>query len=192
MIRFALFQQVSQCVLGYWMACDTEQFVPHDYAVSVWAQKIRDSETLACQRMRYLGFGLTWIASKFDGYSPASTVAFTQSQLGNFSQDCQTQITADSTPSSSLELMIAKCLYWILVPLFQYISAMVLADTFQYFTHRAFHVNRWLYSELTPDCPFMADLTKFTQQNIFTQCTMIYMCLLPTAPSTIIHWRPSQ
>lgn len=43
-------------------------------------------------------------------------------------------------------VVIAKLIYWVLVPLFQYAAAMVLADTMQYFTHRVFHVNRWLYS----------------------------------------------
>lgn len=44
------------------------------------------------------------------------------------------------------DVVIAKLVYWILVPLLQYAAAMVLADTMQYFTHRVFHLNRWLYS----------------------------------------------
>lgn len=174
------------------MADDTEQFIPHEYAIAAWAQKIRYSKALASQWIRYLGFGLTGIPTNFKGYGFASTVAFTQSQMGNLSQEYQAQSAVQSISSSSLELMTAKCVYWILVPLFQYISAMVLADTFQYFTHRAFHVNKWLYSELTYNCPQMTDLTNIVEQNIFTRCTMIYTCLLRTAPSIIIHWRPSQ
>ena len=192
MIKFALIQQAAQCLLGYWMSDDTEQFIPHEYVIAAWAQKIRCSEALASQWIRYLGFGPTWIpfSSKGCGYAP--TVAFTHSRVGNSSQDYTAQFTIESLPYSSLEMMTAKCVYWILVPLFQYVSAMVLADTFQYFTHRAFHVNKWLYSELPLNCSFMTNLTNVVKQSIFTRCIMIYTCLLRTVPSTIIHWRPSR
>lgn len=141
------------------MSDDTEQFIPHEYVIAGWAQKIRYSEALASQWIRYLGFGLTWIPSNSKGYGSAPTVAFTHSQVGNSSQDCPAQFSVESLPYSSLELMTAKCVYWIILPLVQYISAMVLADTFQYFTHRAFHVNKWLYSELPAKCFFMTSLT---------------------------------
>ncbi len=184
-------QQAAQCLLGYWMSDNSKQFIPHEYVIAAWAQKIRYSEALASQWIRYLGFGLTWIPSNLNAYGPASTVAFTHGRVGNSSQDYSAQFAVESIPSP-LDLMTAKCIYWILMPLFQYISAMVLADTFQYFTHRAFHVNKWLYSELTPNFPCMTDLTNNVTQSIFTRCTMIYMCLLRMVPSTIIHWRPSQ
>lgn len=51
-------------------------------------------------------------------------------------------------PFTPKELLVAKAIYWTVFPLCQYVVAMILADTFQYFTHRAFHVNKWLYSEL--------------------------------------------
>ena len=174
------------------MADDSEHFIPHDYAIAAWVQTVRYSEAVASQWIRYFGIGLTWVPSDWKAYGSAPTVPFTHNRGSNFSHDFPAQFAAESTSSSSLEMMTAKGLYWIVVPLFQYISAMILADTFQYFTHRAFHVNKWLYSEFSLSRPFMTLLTTIVAQSMFTRCTMIYTCLLHTAPSTIIHWRPSQ
>lgn len=66
--------------------------------------------------------------------------------MGNFSQVARASIGNDVSFSVT-EIFAAKALYWIIVPLLQYLAVMVLADTFQYFTHRAFHVNKWLYSK---------------------------------------------
>ncbi|KAL9122966.1 MAG: hypothetical protein Q9187_000473 [Circinaria calcarea] len=49
---------------------------------------------------------------------------------------------------SRWEWAVAEMIYSIIVPLLQFLCAMVLADTFQYFTHRAFHVNKWLYKHI--------------------------------------------
>ena len=140
------------------MADDTEQFIPHEHAIAAWAQKIRYSEALAYQWLRFFEIGLIGVSTNLKGHGLASTVAFTQRQMGNFSEACQAQFAEESIPSSALQLMIAKCVYWMLVPLFQYICAMILADTFQYFTHRAFHVNKWLYSELKANCTIHEDV----------------------------------
>ena len=149
-IKFALIQQAAQCLLGY-LTTVSEPFVPHDYGVALWAQKINYFGKVASEVMRYTGLDLRWIMNKSQGYGIGYTAAFTQniwsSHISNFSQIAGEHTNEPTVNFSAWELMAARILYWVIVPLFQYISAMVLADTFQYFTHRAFHVNRWLYSK---------------------------------------------
>jgi sphinganine C4-monooxygenase len=40
---------------------------------------------------------------------------------------------------------VSYSLYWWVIPTVQLLSAMFLIDTWQYFLHRAMHVNKWLY-----------------------------------------------
>ena len=149
-IKFALIQQAAQCLLGY-LTAGTEPFVPHDYGIALWAQKIHYFGIIAREVLRYAGLDLKWIVTESQGYGIGSTTAFAQdiwsSHISNFSQVVAEHTDGSTVNFSLWESMIAKLLYWVVVPLFQYISAMVLADTFQYFTHRAYHENKWLYSK---------------------------------------------
>ncbi|CAO3595324.1 unnamed protein product [Absidia cylindrospora] len=44
-----------------------------------------------------------------------------------------------------LALNIANALYWVVIPGVQFFAAMVIMDTHQYFLHRLFHLNKFLY-----------------------------------------------
>lgn len=46
----------------------------------------------------------------------------------------------------SCHKQFAYVVYWAIIPMLQLIFAMALADTWQYFTHRALHTNKWLHS----------------------------------------------
>lgn len=48
--------------------------------------------------------------------------------------------------TSPWELALTWALYWVVIPAAQLFVALFLADTWQYFTHRLLHSNRWLYS----------------------------------------------
>ena len=149
-IKFALLQQAAQCTLGY-LTAGEDPHISDDYGIALWAQKIRDIMFIASRIRRLAGLDVTWRMTEPKGYGLGSTAALTGSEwvghVANFSQRASAQVDALTLDFSSSELVIAKLIYWILVPLFQYVCAMVMADTFQYFTHRAFHVNRWLYSK---------------------------------------------
>lgn len=192
-IKFALIQQAAQCLLGYLTAV-REPFVPHDYSVALWAQKFHYFGTVAGEKMRYTGLDLERILNESQGYRLGYTAAFAQdiwsSHISNSSQVVVEGPEGPTVNFSAWELMAARLLYWVVVPLCQYISAMVLADTFQYFTHRAFHVNKWLYSKFIRTQNSMANCPNTFSQNMSTQCTMRYMCLLRMGLFTIIRSRP--
>jgi sphinganine C4-monooxygenase len=44
------------------------------------------------------------------------------------------------------ELLVAKVVYWLVVPGLQMFGAVVLLDTWEYFIHRLMHVNKWMYT----------------------------------------------
>ncbi|KAL8870783.1 MAG: hypothetical protein Q9174_003250 [Haloplaca sp. 1 TL-2023] len=149
-IKFALIQQAAQCTLGYFMADGTEQFVSSDYAIAAWARTLRYIGQKASQILLYTGLNLPWItyASKS---TAASSTFFPRDSFDGLVLNATESLGGleySSVPFSPVELLAGKALYWVLVPIFQYLAAMVLADTFQYFTHRAFHVNKWLYKHI--------------------------------------------
>ncbi|KAL8640610.1 MAG: hypothetical protein Q9226_008727, partial [Calogaya cf. arnoldii] len=150
-IKFALIQQTFQCTIGYLLADETEQFVSPQYAIALWAQRLRHTEFMMFRWLPYYSY--LWPGTTFEPKGPgdASPSALWQdvldNLLGNITQGLDTS-RASLTSFTSQEMMAAKVMYWALVPAFQYIAAIVLADTFQYFIHRAFHVNKWLYKHI--------------------------------------------
>jgi sphinganine C4-monooxygenase len=44
------------------------------------------------------------------------------------------------------EILAAKIVYHAVVPALQFFLAIVVVDTWQYFLHRAMHMNKWLYT----------------------------------------------
>lgn len=151
-IKFALLQQAAQCLLGYIMADDSEQFVPHEYAIAEWAKSLRYIGTRATGWIQYFAFQSTWTANEFKSHPAAPLAAVLQdpyiAHSCNSSQGAVPGSVMPTMPFSAWDIIIAKTVYWVVVPLLQYVCAMVLADTFQYFTHRAFHVNKWLYKHI--------------------------------------------
>ncbi|GKT53162.1 fatty acid hydroxylase superfamily protein [Colletotrichum tofieldiae] len=43
-------------------------------------------------------------------------------------------------------LLVAKAIYWLVIPGFQLFAAISILDTWQYFLHRLMHVNKWMYT----------------------------------------------
>ncbi|KAL8829966.1 MAG: hypothetical protein Q9170_005953 [Blastenia crenularia] len=147
-IKFALIQQAAQCLLGYLMADDTEQLPSPQYAIAVWAQRLRYLETWF---MQITGFHTTWTVYGLKLFEQTAPVVSQQDPLAGFLKNTSgTLLSATDTTISFTprEMLLAKAIYWILFPLGQYLLTMVLVDTFQYFTHRAFHVNNWLYKHI--------------------------------------------
>lgn len=148
-IKFALIQQAAQCVLGYMMADDTELFVPSEHAVAQWARRLRAVELLFLQCIHTAGFDISWLGFGVTASKPASPMVPRQDLFGLRARNATQSIVNrnDVVAYTPGELLVAKAIYWTLFPLFQYVLTMILVDTFQYFTHRVFHVNKWLYSE---------------------------------------------
>jgi len=48
---------------------------------------------------------------------------------------------------ASWEILAAKSIYWFIIPAIQFSLAIIILDSWQYFLHRAMHVNHWLYTK---------------------------------------------
>ncbi|KAL4806709.1 fatty acid hydroxylase superfamily-domain-containing protein [Aspergillus unguis] len=149
-VRDVVFQQVVQTLAGLIMAYfDEEEYVgKDDYNVAVWARRIR-----------FLQKGLPYLLTGFG--LDASGVAANLSQNGHkvlagviaggrYPEATQSLISESGiemlVPTfTSWEMSLASFIYWFFIPALQFTWGICVVDTWQYFLHRAMHLNRWLY-----------------------------------------------
>ncbi|ERS99754.1 hypothetical protein HMPREF1624_03118 [Sporothrix schenckii ATCC 58251] len=122
-----------------------------DYDVAVWAQRIRLAQRALPTVLGLVGLNAAALAKNMSashpllagalagGQYPFLTTALSGSGSGSGSA------TAAVPAFASWELMLAKAIYWVVVPLFQFWFGVIFMDAWQYFWHRAMHVNRWMY-----------------------------------------------
>lgn len=147
-IKCALFQQVMQLILGI-LLDDSQDFTgDEDYRIAVWATKIRAAQKLIPSLLAVLGVDAKGLAGRIARSHPilAGSIA------GGIYPDLTRTVSLAgkqmlTAAFADWEITTAKIIYWVLVPAFQFSATVFLADTWQYFTHRAMHVNKWLYSE---------------------------------------------
>lgn len=134
MIKFALLQQAAQLSIGYWSADRNELFYTDAYYIERLVGKLNGLQQVV-EISTYLpihGVNSLFFASSYP--TQVSNITFTP-------------FLSENVSPTEWQWKMASMIYWVLIPGLQFIFAMALADTFQYFTHRAFHVNRWLYSK---------------------------------------------
>lgn len=117
-----------------------------DYDVAVWATRIRLAQRAVPTLLGLLGLNAASISKNMASSHPliAGALAgghypFLTTELGG---STGTHVPAFAT----WELMVAKAIYWLIIPSFQIWIAVVILDTWQYFWHRAMHLNKWMYT----------------------------------------------
>ena len=151
-IKFALLQQLAQFFHGYWMADSSKVYPSEAYCLAEWARQIRWLEIFAAHMLQNVGLaglistkqaGLVTPAVLAQPFSGAGSSVHPNGSWSEFaSGSCRPPAFSDG------EILAARLLHWYLYPLFQYALAIALADTWQYFTHRVYHANRWLYKHI--------------------------------------------
>ena len=138
--RDVILQQIVQTCFGLIMAhFDPPEMVgKEEYDVAVWAWRLRRLQHQAPNLLLLLGIdhqtSLRWsIQHRFSFPNVAGVVAGGIYPRAGF---------------ADWELNTAKFIYWILIPLVQFTIAVIWVDTWQYFLHRAMHMNRFLYNWL--------------------------------------------
>ena len=151
-IRDVVIQQVIQTAVG-WVLGMTEPddfYGKEQYDVAVWARRIRIAERAIPGMLAFVGLDATGLAKNLAPLHPVLAGAV----LGGRYPSGSTMNLIDKSTNSVVptfagwELALASAIYWVLVPLLQFGVAIIVVDTWQYFLHRAMHMNKWLYSML--------------------------------------------
>jgi sphinganine C4-monooxygenase len=158
-IRDVVLQQAIQTVAGLaFLWFDAEETVGREgYDVAVWAQRLRIAQKAVPSLLALAGVdavslaksvsqnGHTMLAGALAG---GSYPGVTQSLV----LDTGAEVVVPAF--TSWELALGGFIYWYFVPALQFMLAISIVDTWQYFLHRAMHLNRWLYGMSNFDLGF--------------------------------------
>ena len=138
--RDVILQQIIQTVFGFAIAHfdPPEMIGKEEYDIAVWAWRLRKFQNPIPNLLLLLGIqhqtSSRWSVDLRPSFPNLAGIV-----SGG----------AYSTPAfTSWELNAAKLIYWAGIPVLQFLAAIAWVDTWNYFMHRAMHVNRFLYNWL--------------------------------------------
>jgi sphinganine C4-monooxygenase len=135
--RDVIVQQIVQTLFGVAIAWwdPPEMMGKEQYDIAVWALRLRVAQSYLPAAFGLIGVDSVRLATK--SYQHYPTVA---AVIGGGAYQ--------SPGFASWELQAGWLIYHVLVPFLQFSIAIVLVDTWQYFVHRAMHMNKFLYTWL--------------------------------------------
>ena len=144
--RDVIVQQVVQTLVGVVLTLgDLPQMAGKDeYNVTIWAQRIRITQRMIPSVLSTFGLNAVEWAQKLSTSFPTLAGALLG---GQYPWITKLDDNGPFPDFASWEVLVAKAIYWFIIPAFQFGLAICIVDTWQYFLHRAMHMNKWLYSE---------------------------------------------
>jgi sphinganine C4-monooxygenase len=149
-VKDVILQQIIQTIVGFSLTYfDEAECVGREaYDVAVWARRLRIAQGAIPQLLGLVGVDSLGLAKKFSASASLSGLlagGHYPGLLQSLVLDNGLEVVAPAF--AQWELTAAKFIYWYLVPAFQFALAIFILDTWQYFWHRAMHLNRWLYGK---------------------------------------------
>ena len=153
-----------------------------DYDVAVWATRLRIAQRALPQLLGLLGLNAAAISKNMSGSHPMLAAALAGGKYPLLASGLD---MAGVPAFASWEMFVAKAIYWYIIPAFQFWVAAVFVDTWQYFLHRAMHMNKWLYSKnlvhqskkllIIFQLPFTPDITVCMYLMHTERCTTTHL-----------------
>ncbi|KAL1302706.1 hypothetical protein AAFC00_003066 [Neodothiora populina] len=143
--RDVIFQQVIQTAFGVVLGYLEEDAVTgkDDYNVAVWARRLRLAQRGLPGALAMVGVDSTGISKNLALAHPVLSSVFAGGDYGLY----QPSVSGDIVPAfASWEIQVAKFIYWFAFPAMQFVFGVLVVDTWQYFWHRAMHMNKFLYT----------------------------------------------
>lgn len=147
--RDVLIQQAIQTVVGLGLALtDADPMQGKaDYDVSVWAQRLRTAQRAIPGALSLVGLDAAGIAKNIGGEHAMLSGALAGGVYPELTQTVMLAGQQVVAPAfASWEITAAKAIYHLGIPAMQFMVAILIVDTWQYFLHRAMHMNKWLYT----------------------------------------------
>ncbi|KAI9811540.1 MAG: hypothetical protein M1826_003143 [Phylliscum demangeonii] len=147
-VRDVVFQQVIQTIVGYLLGMTEPEDTCGDesFQVAVWAQRVRWAQRAIPRLLSLAGIDGGALAQRMAAYSQLSGAL----AGGRYPTLWKSVIlgageTVRVPTFARWEFVAANLLYWAIVPALQFLLAILVIDTWQYFWHRGMHMNQWLY-----------------------------------------------
>ncbi|KAL9101443.1 MAG: hypothetical protein Q9163_003293 [Psora crenata] len=150
--RDVLIQQAVWAAAG-WVVALTEPddcYGREEYDVVVWARRIRLAERIIPNLLSLVGINASQLSKSLVAGHPMLAGALLGGRYPTLEEVAI--VSGSNLPTTTSfapwEVAFAKLIYWCLVPIVQFMFAILFLDTWQYFLHRAMHRNKWLYTNL--------------------------------------------
>lgn len=178
--RDVIIQQVIQTVVGAILGLtEPEQFSgKEDYDVAVWATRIRIAQRALPQLLGALGLNAAAISKNVSGSHPLLAGAIAGGKYPWLTTAMDIGGGKPVPAFAGWEILVAKAIYWYLIPMVQFGLAILVVDTWQYFLHRAMHVNKWLYGKSPSFCRLIAKLQMLIVCSNFPFSSPSFICSL--------------
>ena len=159
--RDVIIQQIIQTIVGVVLGLTepADMLGKEEYDIARWATRLRIAQRALPQLLAFIGLNAAAISKNVAGSHPVIAGILAGGKYSSLEMGLDV-VTGSPVPSfAAWEIFTAKALYWYIVPTLQFGLAILIVDTWQYFLHRAMHINKWLYSELfcTLSCSLFSD-----------------------------------
>lgn len=147
--RDVIIQQVVQTGLGVLLAFveDPPTYGREEYDVAVWARRVRVAQGGIPVLAGLVGVDAVGLAKSLKGDWGMLAGAVSGGIYPDLTQTVLVSGQAVIAPAfAGWEILVAKTIYHLVVPAIQFVAAVCILDTWQYFLHRAMHMNKWLYT----------------------------------------------
>ncbi|KAE8145056.1 fatty acid hydroxylase superfamily-domain-containing protein [Aspergillus avenaceus] len=149
-VRDVILQQVIQTIAGLAMSYfDPDEYIgKEEYDIAVWARRIRFVQRALPRLLALVGVDAMSLGKNLShsGYAMLGG-ALAGGRYPGLTQSVVLENGVESiVPAfAGWELSVASFIYWYFIPTLQFVWGVGVVDTWQYFLHRAMHLNRWLY-----------------------------------------------
>jgi len=145
--RDVVIEQIIQVFMSI-VLCATEpnqMTGMESYDVAVWATRIRLAQRALPAVLGVIGLNAAAISKNMAASHPLLAGALAGGHYPFLTTQLDA-VTGTKVPAfATWELNLAKMIYWFIIPAFQFWFAAFVLDAWQYFWHRAMHVNKWMY-----------------------------------------------
>lgn len=151
--RDVVIQQIIQTIVGAILGLTEPEDLmgKEEYDIACWAQRLRIAQRALPQLMGLIGLNAAAISKNMSGTHPILSAVLAGGKYPALTMSGLDLVSGSQAPAfASWEMMAAKAMYYLVVPACQFMLAIVVVDTWQYFLHRAMHMNKWLYRKSTP------------------------------------------
>lgn len=146
--RDVIIQQVIQTIVGAVLGLTEPEEVTgkEDYDIACWATRLRMAQRALPQLLGLLGLNAAAISQNVSGSHPMLAAALAGGKYTTLVTGLDNGSGSPVPAFANWEMFVAKATYWYIVPALQFWVAVLFVDTWQYFLHRAMHMNKWLYT----------------------------------------------
>lgn len=147
-VRDVILEQILQLVVVAYLSLSDPEPVTgkQDYDVAVWATRIRLAQRGLPTLLKLVGLNAASLSQNMAKSHPLIAGALAGGHYPTLLAVVDGATGAGAVPTfATWEMVLAKLMYWVVVPSFQFMVAVVFMDTWQYMIHRAMHVNKWMY-----------------------------------------------